>query len=159
MFGREIPVDQIESAIAGIVRNAETGDFSDVLAGAHFIILEGEAENFSRQVDSQGNPWLPRKDNKKHPLLRLTYAMYAAAATHGGKGQIEQIGPRESTLGISKSTIPYVLAQNFGYAPRNLPAREFYYISDQTEEKLNEYLDRQIAEAMFRGQSAGSGQA
>jgi hypothetical protein len=43
------------------------------------VIADGFQENFYNQVDDNGAPWRPRKDNKSHPLLIKTGKMFQAA--------------------------------------------------------------------------------
>lgn len=148
MIPREIAAENVDAALEQIVQSVATRDYSDVLASCHFQILEGVAENFTREENRFGEAWPKRKDDKTHPLLRLTYAMYVAAATHGGAGQVERINAQTSELGISLDAIPYARAQNLGYPEGNLPAREYYYIDDETEERLSEIVESAVFEGL-----------
>ncbi len=113
-------------------------DWVTALNQAHVVFLKGIAQNFINQLGPFGNAWPPRKDPKlKHPLLRLSLAMYNAAAVAGGNGQINTVDSGGATWGIDLGTVPYARAQNWGNPNKNLPAREYYWISPETEQEID----------------------
>lgn len=66
--------------------------------------------------------------------------MYQAATSEYGSGHVESHGAREGEYGVDGSAIPYAAAQNFGYAPRNLPQREFLDVADDKADECMETL-------------------
>lgn len=129
----------------------EYGNFAQVLEGEVKDGLQWAFyENFLNDSDPEGQPWQPRKPRKGddgHPLLRDTLAMYMAAC-EDGPGAITRVESRSLDVGIDLDTIPYARAQNYGYPPNNLPAREFFrpsahYIT-QIGETIADAIDEKI---------------
>lgn len=144
IFPPVIQAAEIHKTIPQAIAALNSLDCSAGLAAAGKIFREGIAENFSRESDSFGAIWPPRKDDLPHPLLRLTYAMYNAA-TGDGEGSITNIGQQSAEFGIDLGAVPYARRQNFGDALANLPAREFFYAMDEVEEAIGEAIADDVA--------------
>lgn len=134
-----IPIEQLDAWLAALLNRMENASFRSALVEVHSELIRGNARNFEKQQSSTGAPWPARKDNFSHPLLRLLLSMYNAAAVPGGAGQVEQLGDRESAIGVSLDAVPYARAQNFGY--HHLPAREFFYATDETLERCDALIE------------------
>lgn len=127
----------------------DSGEFEDALRETLPVFTDGFDQNFHRAEDSSGVPWPPRKDKKPHPLLVLSGALIESARDTGGAGNIHQVSGRLATLGIDGSVIPYAAAQNYGYEPRNLPAREYLYAAEDTIQVAAEAFRPAASEAIF----------
>lgn len=91
------------------------------------------AENFARKEDSRGRPWpahspLTIQLHGVHELLVLSGRLRRAAS--GGSGSIRRMvrssGKEILQLGISKSSVPYFPAHQYGQG--RIPKREFFYL-------------------------------
>ncbi|MFM8213728.1 MAG: hypothetical protein ACKN82_03690, partial [Pirellula sp.] len=91
------------------------------------------AGNFSRKEDSQGRPWpkhsaLTIELHGVHELLVLSGRLRRAAS--GGAGALRRLvrssGREILQLGISKSSVPYFAAHQYGQG--RIPRREFFYL-------------------------------
>jgi phage gpG-like protein len=89
--------------------------------------------NFERKEDSQGRPW-PKHSaftielQGVHELLVLSGRLRRAA--RGGAGSLRRVvrssGKEILQLGISKSSVPYFPAHQYGQG--RIPRREFFYL-------------------------------
>jgi phage gpG-like protein len=140
----------MSTAIAAADFPEEMARIADLLAqGPYTPFLEGTAKPIARQAirdnfTSSATPdnanWPPRKiAGDGHPLLMESGAMLQAA-TGGGAGAIAEAGTHDLTLGVDGGTVPYAAAQNYGYAPRNLPAREYLGMDDESIDACAEEL-------------------
>ena len=91
------------------------------------------ASNFERKEDSQGRPWpkhsgLSVQLHGVHELLVLSGRLRRAAS--GGAGTLRRLvrsgGKEILQLGISKSSVPYFSAHQYGKGL--IPRREFFYV-------------------------------
>lgn len=130
MIPRSTNAEDAMSLVDAILVGINSFDASVVWPEVERLICIGIGDNFAATRSSDGSPWPARKDNKPHPLLRLTYAMFGAAVNTAGGGHISKITKDSLVTGIDIGVIKYARAQNLGYAPRNLPAREFMYITE-----------------------------
>lgn len=130
MIPQSTNAEDAMSLMDAILVGINSFDASVVWPEVERLICVGVGDNFAATRSSDGSPWAPRKDSKPHPLLRLAYAMYGAAVNTVGGGHISKITKDSLVTGIDVNVIKYARAQNLGYAPRNLPAREFMYISE-----------------------------
>lgn len=149
MIPKTTEADDVHSLMSLIISRVEAFDASGAWPEVEHILLVGVGDNFAAMKDSQGAPWPPRKDNLTHPLLRLTTAMYGAATQPGAAGHISAASAEALKTGIDISAIRYARAQNKGYAPRNLPPREFMYVGDQVVEKIQVILWDAAAKQIF----------
>jgi hypothetical protein len=65
-----------------------------------------------------------------HPLLVLSGLLKAAAAERGF-GSFVFVGADVLRYGVNKDRIPYAGVHQFGYPAKNIPAREYMYLSDE----------------------------
>lgn len=156
MIPASTPFEQFAAIMVSLVADLELRSCREALAQCHLEILEGVAQNFGRRADSAGVAWPERKPGSgKHPLLRLSYDLYQAAATHGGAGQVERLDARQSNLGVSLDVIPYARAQNLGHTyvvgTRSwvLPPREYFYVLDATLGRCDELIAKYALATIF----------
>ncbi|MCR9295578.1 MAG: hypothetical protein NXI32_22910 [bacterium] len=112
----------------------ERESFKDPLEQAARSCAEFVGDNFQRQQAESGESWLPHapltiKLHGEHPLLRLTWTMYAAATNIDDPKAKKIIGDREIVFGIDGTEIPYARTQQSGEG--RVPAREFFYVRDE----------------------------
>ncbi len=80
-----------------------------------------------------GGGWPARKDNLPHPLLVLSGRLKAAATQAGGGRTCPENDGRELAAGVEKSpSLPYTHVHQYGWPGRNIPARPFIDINEQT---------------------------
>ncbi len=104
------------------------------------LILQNIRDNFTSSASPRGQSWPQRKKiGDGHPLL-MDKGKLLQAATGGGAGHIDLATDSELVLGISHSVVPYVNVHNFGYPERNLPQREFFGISDETSDEIENVI-------------------
>jgi len=121
----------------------EQASFREPLNQAGYEFGEQVGQNFSRQVSSDGSPWPPHAPltvrlHGPHPLLRLTWAMYAAATNPDDSAAKKILEDRQITLGIDGNEIPYAVKQNEGEG--RIPQREFFYLSEEGEVAVRDIL-------------------
>lgn len=102
------------------------------------------ADNFQRQVGSDGSVWPPHatltvKLHGPHPLLRLSYRMYRAATDLNDSAAKKVLSRRSITLGINGDEIPYAAVQDQGGG--RIPQREFFYLSEDGQERVREVIE------------------
>lgn len=119
----------------------ESASLADELEQCRQLILADIHDNFERSQTPDGQAWPPRKDDLTHPLLQLSLALFNAA-TDQGPGSIQQNNGRSLNMGIDLAVIPYARAQDMGFAPNNLPARNYYGAREATLERCRRILMR-----------------
>ena len=123
---------------AGMLRTLHRAQTQDDMAAEKEsmanIIRTAQIGNFNRESDAEGNPWSPRKSGYRHPPLRDTLAMYAAASDPFAAGSVEYMTHRSLVVGISDEVIPYAKYHQFGAGP--IPKRQFFYMLETEREKL-----------------------
>ena len=119
------------------------------------------AGNFARKEDSQGRPWpkhsaLTIELHGVHELLVLSGRLRRAAS--GGAGSLRRLvrssGKGILQLGISKSSVPYFAAHQYGQG--RSPRREFFYLPKRQRTVVVETLRQRIkhqARKKFRWRS------
>jgi hypothetical protein len=93
------------------------------------VLSAGVLDNFDRQVDHQGVPWAPRKDNLPHPLLIKTGRMMTAAG--GGTGHKFEVSGERATFGIYETAVSYAIFHHMGTS--RMARRRVVYASAQTQ--------------------------
>jgi len=101
-------------------------------------VRDSVIDNFNDEVDYDGATWEPRKRDYDHDPLRETFAMFGAATVKGAPGSIEVKSREEVVMGVSTDEIEYAAAQNYGHDESNLPAREYMFIREEHQSKLDE---------------------
>ena len=157
---RTIAVEDLRTELGRMADRIENAGLADVLRDCAEPLRRGFGENFEAAEDQGGASWPPRKLDplhpgsqergsnplappRTHPLLRETGALWAAATGHGA-GAVERAEDRVLEVGIDKSVqlggIPGAAVHNFGYAPFQIPAREYLYASDDTLDECQEIV-------------------
>lgn len=93
---------------------------------------QGIEDNFMRAAGPSGAPWLPRKDNKPHPLLILTGKLLEGLRDTGNPGHILMVGWRSLTTGVSSEVVPYAPVHEFGSG--RVPARPYMYATPAVQD-------------------------
>lgn len=129
----------------------DNGSLEDSLRATLEPFHEGIEENFLRAEDAGGTPWPLRKDKKPHPLLILSGKLIEAARDTGNPGNIHDVDADGRTLlaGVRGDVVPYAAAQNFGFPPRNLPARTYEYASQDTLERCAQRFAARAQQQLF----------
>lgn len=108
-------------------------------------LYRGIRANFMDGSSADGSPWPPHKESTvrrhgPHPLLILSGSLLESATSESGKGSYLEVTDNEITIGVK---LPYAKVQQFGYPPKNIPARPYYdvpdSIGDQVEGLLRDY--------------------
>lgn len=96
--------------------------------------------SLKRNFAEGGRPkWANKKDGSPSYLFK-TGKLFGSIVSGYTKGA-------EAWAGIENTaSVPYAFAQNFGYAPRNLVARQFVMFQKEDEEYIVEKLDNAIVE-------------
>lgn len=145
--GQPIEAEAIRQYAAGVVDGLANGSFAPAMQECYTIVKQAHRDNFTSSAGPDGSAWPARKvQGDGHPLLAETGALLQAA-TGGGMGHIARLEDRQMETGVDKSVeqggIPGAAVHEFGYAPKNIPARPWLGAS---EEKLKE-CDEIIADA------------
>lgn len=105
--------------------------------------LDGIGDNFAKKEDSAGAKWPPHSPVTVamygvHPLLVLHTPMSVAAMGGANSVRIVRRANQRLTvgLGISSAAIPYFRTHQHGDPDRNIPQREFYYLSRGNRPKV-----------------------
>ena len=93
------------------------------MAECESILAAGFAGNFAARQDSGGVPWPARRDSKPHPLLQLTGALLASTQ------RVSEATHRALTF-TALGSRPYEKVHQYGYPPKNIPAREYLYATE-----------------------------
>lgn len=151
------PASQFGALHQELIQELGYGDFSEPLKECAQLCDQDFARNFAAQSAPNGSPWPPRKKQgsgkagekgQGHPLLIKTGELFLAATSPFGRGHIEDVGYRNVQIGVDLSEVPYARAQNYGYPQRNLPAREFADVSEQTADNCTEVMADWLEGAM-----------
>lgn len=131
-----------------------------VLKMAGLLIKREVQGNFMRSATPDGTPWPPLKRPRTRPKLHRSVMsrrsgiqrplIDTGALMNGINYETTENSVRVAT---SAQTRAYAAAQNFGYAPRNLPARTYMGIGERT---LKEII-RQIQEFAVKALRFGGG--
>jgi len=82
---------------------------------------------------------------KRHNILQLTQRLRKAASNASSPNFLIDEAPRKLFLVLYG--IPYAAAQNFGYSPRNLPARP-YWVTDDGMPVISKKVARTMRDAI-----------
>jgi len=154
----DIEAERFEYAIAEIGHAIAFGDLTEALIECAQIADKEFGRNFAAAAGPHSGPWPARKRNGKglkrgegHPLEIKSGDEFLAASSPFGRGHEQEVFPRGAEIGIDPAVIPYAAAQNYGFAERNLPQREFFDVSDAAMDQMAEIIADavldQIAEA------------
>jgi len=93
---------------------------------------QGIEENFMRAQGPSGAAWLPRKDNKPHPLLILTGALLMSVRDNGLAGHIQMVGWRRLMTGVNTDVVEYAAVHEYGSG--RVPARPYMYATPAVQD-------------------------
>jgi hypothetical protein len=143
---------------SALLRKAASFDWHDQpesLEAASDQFLIGIADNFNKKEDSRGQRWPAHAISTVlrygvHPLLILRTPMSVAAMGGANSVRIFRRGNQRLTvgMGISSAAIPYFRTHQHGDESRNIPQREFYYLSRGNRPKV---VSRFRANVITRG--------
>jgi phage gpG-like protein len=143
-----IPIEEFAAHVKSVGDRLEHSSANEALADCRLPLIENVARNFASASSPDGTAWPPRKDNKKHPLLRLSLVLMNAA-TGSGAGHVDKIGERSLSLGVSKAAIPYAGVHQYGYALKNIPRRSYLGASVETLKHLAGIIGRKMLPKIF----------
>lgn len=129
-----IAIADLPAYLASMADELERAPLTDVLKSCTTLIDQAVEKNFLAGGSPLG-PWPPHSPATvarygPHPLLILSGDMMAAATREGARGHVQELTDRAATVGIDGEEIVYALAQNYGHAAKNIPARPFMVIDD-----------------------------
>jgi len=150
---KAVLVENLAAELNEMNQRLATASLEDALRSCLPVLRAGEADNFSRAIDSDGNAWPPRKEvGDGHPLLNDTGALLAAA-TGTGPGAVDHVEPRELAFGVDKGVdlggLPGAAVHQNGYPPFNIPQREWLYANEETLDKSAEEFADGAVVAVF----------
>ncbi len=122
-----VKVDKVLNRLRKLEANADTLPWARV--GNHV------RDSIKLNFDSGGRPvkWPPRKDNLPHPLLnksgKLMNSFYVTLISNG-----VAVGTK----------VKYQAAQNYGFPPRNIPARKFLMVQPDDMLKIDNIITNHI---------------
>lgn len=136
------------------VQNAIT-QLSKKIADLRWLWPDIAGEFYKREqhlFDAQGEgAWEPLSPNYAawkskyypgQPLLVLRNDLRSSLVARLSAYAIYEPEPQALTLG---SSVPYAMAHQYGYKPRNLPARPPIIIDDETERRMEGVAEREFA--------------
>lgn len=140
-------LDEFVAMLDGANDRLDKASFREALERAGKQFGQEVQRNFERQEDSSGTPWKPHAPltialHGVHPLLRLTYAMYQAATDLDAAGSTKLLKERSIMVGIDGTEIPYAIKQDEGAG--RIPAREFFYLSEEGAERVQEVIEEEL---------------
>jgi phage gpG-like protein len=117
----------LDVLIGGVSRSL--GELNPVFQDIHSIVLDMEKKQFETEGGWSGDGWVPlspsyaawKKSN--HPskdMMRITDRLYKSLVSKSHEEHVYETGPNWVEIG---TRVPYARAHQYGYAPRNLPAR------------------------------------
>src|SRR5262245_39159786 len=109
----DLSIDQLAAELERAGSELASG-YESVFVASLPLVRGDVQSNFENAQTAGGIPWKPRKDQKSHPLLRLSGALYAAAVGQGA-GHVEEIAGNTLTFGVEN--IVYAPRQNYGDEP------------------------------------------
>jgi phage gpG-like protein len=132
-------------ALADLLRNLNPAMEADPMDEEQVemtgVVRDCVIENFTDQQNYEGEPWPERKQDYDHDMLRETFTMYGAATVRGQTGSIEIRDRQEIIMGVSVDEVEYAAKQNYGHEESNLPAREYMFVREEHQPRLDEPLE------------------
>jgi len=143
-------IDQMSDEVAAEVAAAKQAA-QGAGAEAYFAIVRG---NFGDTGVDRALSWAPlswayaTQVGRKHATLFVTGKLESAV-------KFDNSNPEEGVVSISDNDCPYALAHQYGYPPKNLPARPYFpfnpYSGETTPFALSavgEAMERTLAEVL-----------
>lgn len=130
----------------------QQGPYTRAMEKATDIVNQSVRDNFNSAATPAGANWPARKHTGDgHPLLMESGALLQAA-TDGGSGHIEKVGPFELTKGVQGGEVPYAATQNYGRdwgRGSPIPAREFMGLDDKGADAVADLLGDFVMTEIF----------
>lgn len=141
-LAREIPMQDFGMEIEMVRGRIEEASLQDELEQCRHLINHDIEDNFLNSETPDGQKWPERVDpGDGHPLLVLSMALMLAAVGEG-PGGIQTVGDRSLSMNIDLAVIPYARAQDRGFPPNNLPARNYFGARQSTLDKCRRIIMR-----------------
>jgi phage gpG-like protein len=145
----DIPIADLPAHLDSLWHALDSAPLTEPLAKCAAELRSAFAANFAAASAPNFGAWPPRKKAYPWPPLRKSGALFAAATQQGASGHVEEIGGREATVGVEKSsTLPYTHSQNFGWPKTNLPPRPYIDASGQTLDKCQGIIADAVSELL-----------
>ena len=176
MASMALQIDGLKSALEGM---AQPLDFAPALKGIKQILIGATKENFQGQHDPDGVPWKPLKKprRRRRDLVRgkkrgrakkgqdqilldtgvLRSSMTGQAVLSTGRDKVKAKASAASAhVEVTTPTslewgtnLVYAGVHQYGYPPRNIPARPFLGINkemtDDIADLVGTYIERRLA--------------
>ncbi len=113
---------------------------------AEEVICEGFQQNFYNQLDDNGLPWQPRKDNLPHPLLIKTGRMFKAATDPRSPEHFSDVTDGTLETGIGEQ-VHHAKYHHWGTS--RMVARRVIYATPETINRALEAFADAIEESIF----------
>lgn len=143
-----LTVEQFVAEMTALPTNLEREGFRDALAACRAVILQDVAQHFGDQLSGDGSRWPPRKDKLTHPLLILSSLLFQSSVGNAA-GKVDRLEDRELELGIDKTAVPYAGVHQFGYPKRNIPQRQYWWVSDDAIEECEGIIAEHLNDLLF----------
>ena len=112
-------------------------DIQSAMARAYVDVVAGNLGNSG--VD-RPSIWPPLSERYAKKMGR-TYATLYVTGALAGAIKVDDSSEEQSTVSVSDDDCPYAVAHQYGYPPRNLPARPYFPFDPQTGETTSFTLD------------------
>lgn len=129
----------------------ENGSFEEPLRECYPIVQADIQDHFDAR-EGPDSIWPPHAESTirrygVHPLLILSGQLVAAAIGEG-TGHFVEYSEREMRYGVSKEIIVYA-GHDHGFPDRNIPQREYMWISDTAREQCYGIINQWIADKLI----------
>lgn len=146
----EYTVDEFAGELNKLVKFMEDDSFEDPLRDSYAVIQADIQDHFDAG-EGPTSLWPAHAPSTverygPHPLLIMSEALVAAAVGQG-TGHISEIANRELRYGVSKEVIVYA-GHDHGFPDRNIPQREYMWISDTAREEINDIIQKYVADVI-----------
>ena len=120
-------------------------------AEAYFTIVRG---NFGDTGIDRPTSWLPLSWAYAQQVKRAHATLFVTGRLENAV-KFDNSNPQEGVVSVSDSDCPYALAHQYGYPPKNLPARPYFPFSPETGEttpfalaSVAAAMEQELAEAL-----------
>lgn len=149
-IAKEMSIQEWGMEISMLRGRVQELSLREELEECRFLINQNIEQNFWRACDPDGSPWPPRKElGDGHPLLIDTMTLILAA-TGQGPGSIQVVTDRSLTMTIDLSVVPYARAQDKGFPPNNLPARNYFGASAATQRRCRSIITKGMKRKLWQ---------
>jgi len=139
-----VDVQSLGSFVDGAAQRLQDGDFSAVFGVVEADLEESTAQLFAAEKSPDGLPWADRKDNKPHPILRLTGRLWGSVAASDPPYAVrEQYDAGATKVFVFGTDAPYAKFHQDGTS--KMPARPFLGWTPETRSRaIDLVVDRAI---------------